>query len=463
MSIKVILTDPTLAELQAVLGAAGIGAGGTGSSGAPGGTNFPADPTQAPFPSPDGSAVIWFNGAASGAPYVRDRTGNIYEIRPIGTPPIPTVFFNGTSQDTPDNIWSYHANGPPAKIQIWGGGAYTLLTSNVWQAGPPWYNATPPIPGSSGGTGAGTGTGPVVVPPVPPILPGSTGKIILAGASQTIKTLGDAIAAAVDGDTIQMDPGAYKETPSIILKIIKLDLGGSTWDATGLTGTLAYGKGLFVSDVPFWIDNGTITGVAMDQTTGQNTSAIRRNDNCPWMKVTRIVAHGNQCAIGWGGGVPGVLDVEDCDISGNGIAGVSPLTHNSYIDTSCAQLTWKNVVSTDPVAAHAVKYRGAKFICNTSTLSSMQGSCANFPTGCDATFTDCHLIKPAGSPDHKIIDNDEAQTNGLLPININGGNLDALCDSPFFQIPTGVTITATGVTKTGNPVTVQGGGAIVGF
>ena len=66
------------------------------------------------------------------------------------------------------------------------------------------------------------------------------------------------------------------------------------------------------------IQNGTIMNVAMDQSQGQLTSAIRPDAGCGYLTVNRMTMTNNQCAIGHGG-FPIVIGVSDSDISRNGL------------------------------------------------------------------------------------------------------------------------------------------------
>lgn len=448
-------------ELLAAIAAipAGTGTGGTGGTTPPSTDYFPADPALAPFPSPENSQQVILSGKVSGRPYLKDTLGRIHTL---------TITSTGASDYSVNGIslapgWSGHADSPPTQLLVRQGGVYVFLASGATQfvnaSGGIYNTALPPA------FDAGT-----QLPPLPPlptpsaIAPGSSGRVVLAGPTRALKTLSEAIPTALAGDKIQLDPGQYTDTPPFWNVPLLIDLGGATFDATGKTASLAMGKGLFVPNADSVLQNGTITNVAMDQTEGQLTSAIRPNDGCHYLTIKNIVAHDNQCGVGHGG-FPLVLVVEDSDISDNGLvnnAGAN--THNLYVGEACVRMTLTNVKSMGCKDAHAIKYRGHELISNGGTFGAATGSCFDLPNGTTTKFAinNAALIKPAGSPDHKVMCyGEEGATNGLAGGTINGGSIQADCDNPFI-LGQGGTITASGVAFTGNKVTGQGV-TLVGF
>lgn len=444
--------------------------------------NFPADPTQAPT-SPEGSEQIVLNGAVDGPPYLKDAQGNIHQLKIVNG--ANEYWLNGASMMAG---WSAHADAPPVKLLVAQGGVYVFLADGITQAARDgsFANAVVPPPFVSGSTGT-PGLPALPAMPIPSaISPGSSGKIIQCGSGQALATLSAAIPTAGPGDTIQLAPGTYTDTPSVWTVPLLIDLGGATFDATGQTAMLARGKGLLVPAADSIIQNGTILNVAMDQTEGQLTSAIRPDAGCGFLTIKNVVAHENQCGVGEGGIGGNAIAISDSDVSNNGLkANAGANTHNIYIGQDCVQLTLTNVVSNGCNDAHALKYRGPVLIVNGGTFAAFNGSCIDLPNGSTKPFsvTNAALLKAPTDSDHVIISYGlEGATNGTAGGTINGGTIAALCPNPLI-LTAGGTITATGVmttggtitavtmtggkvtavTMTGGKITAQGGGTIVGF
>lgn len=446
------LTADETAMALAFLGAAPVGGG---AAVPPPATNyFPADPGVAPFPSPENSQIVNVSGTISGRPYLKDLDGAIHRL----------VLVNG--------VVSYNKGGVPSpgtdamvisQLLVRGGQVYADM-DNIWR----FWGAD----GVIRSTALPAATGPVVAPPAPPsdptpaaAAPGSSGRVIKAGPSQTLKTLTDAIPTALAGDTVQLDPGTYTDTPAAWGVSLLIDLGGATFDATGKTANLARGKALLCPGADSIIQNGTITGVAMDQTSGQLTSAIRPDDGCGYLTIKNMRLHGNQCGIGHGG-FPIVISVSDSDISGNGLlpgTNTGSLTHNLYVQGN--RLTLTNVVSTAPNEAHAIKSRALELVINGGTFASDVGSCIDLPDGTAKPFQiiDAAFQKSATATDHHLMGYaEESTTNGVSGGAITGGSIAALCDHPFIAGAAG-TLTASGVMFSGNAIEMSGGVVLKDF
>ncbi len=453
---------PLLAFLRGYIGN-NAATGGTGTTA----TNyFPADPSVAPYLSPEGSRQNILNGVVGGEPYLLDTTARIHTLK-INASGGAEYWINGASQM---DGWSGHADSPPVMLRVAQGNVYVYLASGATQAQSGlagFHNAeVPPLWTTAGDTGGSTPLPTIGAFPTPStIAPGSSGKIIQAGTGQALATLNAAIAVAQPGDTIQLAPGTYTEAPHAWTVPLKVDFGGATLVMTGQTGGLARGKGCLVPCADSFLMNGTITGTAMDQTPGQLTSAIRPDEGCGYLTIQNMQLHGNQCGVGHGG-FNCVITLQDCDISGNGLIGSSGAnTHNIYVGVECRRLTLANVVSNCCNDAHAVKSRGPEMIVNGGTFAASNGSCFDLPNGTTLPFsiTSATMIKGASDGDHHVMGyGEEGPSNGLAGGTINGGAIHAGCASPFIAGPGG-TITATGVAISGNPITAPGGIVLKGF
>jgi hypothetical protein len=461
MAATITLTYPFSAEDTELLNKLlGNTPGGTASASAAK-DYFPADQALAPFPSPENSQQMILSGKVSGRPYLKDTLGRIHTLR-INAAGVADYWINGVSL-APG--WSSHADSPPTQLLVRQGGVYVFLASGVTQqvnASGGIYNASvPPAYASGGGT---TQLPPLPAMPVPSAVAPGSGRKVLVGATRPVRTLTAAIESALPGDRITLDQGVYTDAPGAIKVPVLIDLGGSSFDLTGKTAGLARGKGFLVPAADCIIENGVITGVAMDQGSGQLTSAIRPDAGCGYLTINKMTLTNNQCGVGHGG-FPIVIAISDSNLSGNGLkANSGALTHNLYVGKECRRLTLTNVVSNGTNEAHAIKYRGPELIVNGGTFASAPGKPFDIPNGSTVPFkiTGATILKGPGDPDHGILAcGEEGADNGLAGGTISGGSIQAHCVNPAILGPGG-TITVSGVALSGNKINASGGVVLVG-
>jgi hypothetical protein len=442
-------------------GAATGGAAPAGRSTPSAGDYFPADPGVAKFPSPEDSQILVFNGKIGGRPYLKDQAGAIHQIK-MGSGGIPQYFKN-------EHEFTVYPGEAVAQCLVRQGEVYMQIASGIWKhvdANGSMYNRSLPPAGTAASGGSTTPNLPALAPLPKPaaIAPGSSGKVIPAGPSRAFKTLSAAIPTALAGDKIQLDPGTYTDAPPAWAVPLLIDLGGATLNAAGVTGSLARGKALLCPTADSIIQNGTIVNVAMDQTDGQLTSAIRPDAGCGYLTIQKMTLTNNQCGVGHGG-FPIVIAVSDSDISGNGLkANTGALTHNLYVGNECRRLTLTNVIANGTNEAHSIKYRGPELIVNGGTFASAPGKPFDIPNGATVPFriTGATIIKGANDPDHGILAyGEEGAENGLAGGTINGGSIQANCENPAIIGPGG-TITLKGVALRGNKIVGTGGVVLVG-
>lgn len=459
MAATITLTYPFSADDTALLNKLlGRNPGETSSSSAAR-DYFPADPIKAPFPSPENAQQMVLNGVIGGAPYLKDQAGAIHQIRMLNG--VPAYY-------KMDQVFPVYPGEAVGQILVRQGEVYMQITSGIWkrvEANGSMYNRN--LPPSWTTTGAGGGTALPALPAMPTpsaIAPGSSGKVIRVGPSRALKTLSAAIPTAAAGDKIQLDAGAYTDTPPAWSVPLLIDLGGATFNAAGKTAALARGMALLCPAADSIIQNGTVMNVAMDQGQGQLTSAIRPDAGCGYLKINTMTLTNNQCGVGHGG-FPSVIAVSDSNISGNGLkANTGALTHNLYVGAECRRLTLTNVISNGTNEAHAIKYRGPELIVNGGTFASAPGKPFDIPNGATVPFkiTDATILKGAGDPDHGILAfGEEGTENGLAGGAITGGSIQANCDNPAIS-GAGGTITVSRVALSGNKITANGGVMLVG-
>ncbi len=459
MAATITLAYPFSADDTALLNKL-LGNPGVGATSLPSARTeyFPADSAKAPFPSPENAQQMVLRGVIGGKPYLKDQAGAIHQIRMLNG--VPAYY-------KMDQVFPVYPGEAVGQILVRQGEVYMQLTSGIWKHVEPngtMYNRSLPPPWTATGAGGGAALPALPALPIPSaIAPGSSGKVIQVGPSRALKTLSAAIPTASAGDKIQLDAGAYADTPPAWSVPLLIDLGGATFSAAGKTAALARGMALLCPAADSIIQNGTITNVAMDQRQGQLTSAIRPDAGCGYLKINNMMLTNNQCGVGHGG-FPCVIAISDSNISGNGLkANTGALTHNLYVGAECRRLTLNNVISNGANEAHAIKYRGPELIVNGGTFASAPGKPFDIANGATVPFkiTGATILKGAGDSDHGILAfGEEGTENGLAGGTITGGSIHAGCDNPAISGPGGA-ITVRGVALSGNKITPNGGVVLV--
>lgn len=425
---------------------------------------FTADPGNAAFPSPENSRIVRLNGVISGRPYLLASDGSVHQLvaptaaGPHGYTVNGQMVTGGGSGDV------YN------QLLVRQGKVFAQLASGQWQQFNPgmasMYNASLPDAYQTDASGQTTSTvaNSSVTAPTPAarnaIAPGSTGKILKVCASGcAYRTLTAAIGAAANGDTVDLGPGTYKEAPPAIAVSLKIMWEkGAVLDLTGLTSSLAHGKGAIVPMNDLLLVNPVITGTAMDQGSAQGTAAIRPETGCNYIDIQGGELYGNQNGVA-GGGIPVVLTMTDTYLHDNGLGDGG--THNIYMSTGTLKVILKNVRSLNPNGGHALKDRAFDTSVTGGVFEAFSAASIDIPQGSvsQAVLDGVIITKKAGAYNHTVLDyateNTTSGNGGLL---IKNSTLNLLCDNPAILVGAGSVVTIDPSTKiTGTKPTAQGG------
>ena len=155
--------------------------------------------------------------------------------------------------------------------------------------------------------------------------------------------------------------------------------------------------------------------------------------------------------------VPVVLTIENTKLFNNGLG--DGYTHNMYMSGGTLSVTLTNVQSTNPNGGHAVKSVPSTAVTGGS-FDAFSAAAIDIPNGSalPAIIDGATIIKEAGANNHTVVDyatDDTSSGNGGLLI--RNSTLNLFCESPFFNVGAGSTVTLQDTKVTGSKPTTQGG------
>jgi chitodextrinase len=216
-------------------------------------------------------------------------------------------------------------------------------------------------------------------------LASTTGGTLQVGPTRQFKTIGAALAAAADGNTIEIDAGTYNEAVTVSQNNLTLKgIGGyahlnwGTGNYLTNTTTIPNGKGLIIIDGSGdTIDRLEFSGAKV---VDQNGAGIRYEGGD--LTIRNSFFHDNENGILGEGGASNTLLIENSIFQKNGYC-PSQCAHNVYIG-SMGHLIFRFNKSIDSHEGHTLKSRASvnEIISNFLSTKSSDGSYeADFPSG----------------------------------------------------------------------------------
>jgi hypothetical protein len=270
-------------------------------------------------------------------------------------------------------------------------------------------------------------------------------RVLSAGPGKQFSNPSEAIAAASDGDTIQIDAGGNYFNDVAIINTSHLTIEGvGSQRAVIKTDGRVYGrKGIWVfaeTATDLTLRNIDFEGARVSEKDGANGAGIRalgRN-----LTVENCRFHNNQDGIL--GGL-GVTTIEHCEFDHNGLTG---LTHNLYIGDQNGTLIFRFNYSHDTVIGHLLKSRAAKNIIEYNRLSDDTGTGSyelNLPNGGSANIIGNIIQQSAKSQNHVIFSyGEEGITHPNSELNVVNNTFVNDADSGTFistgRLPAGCSV-----------------------
>lgn len=206
-----------------------------------------------------------------------------------------------------------------------------------------------------------------------------------------------ALAAARDGDLIEIVAGTYREAVRIGTANVTVRgvAGTPHFDCAGLQ--LAEDKACLLLAAPgITLENLEISGAELPKSSGANGACIRNETNLGFM-LKRIYCHGSQEGVLSSGGS---ISIEDSQFYDNGWTGQ---THNVYFGGDCV-VTVRGSVFRDARVGHEFKSRCRKTEISNSTFDSTKGSRdLDLPDGGEVLVYRSTIIKAAAAASEEII------------------------------------------------------------
>jgi len=222
--------------------------------------------------------------------------------------------------------------------------------------------------------------------------------VVCVGPGQSYRTLGAALAAARQGDVIEVIGGTYHESVKIAhrnVTIRGID-GRPRFDCKGL-GLASDKACILLAANDITLENLEISGAELSERSGANGACIRNEPNMSFT-IRKVICHGSQEGILSDGGS---IVIEDSEFYDNGW---TDRTHNIYLGGNCTSVTVRNSIFRDARIGHEFKARCRSTTISDSTFHSTHGSRdIDLPDGGEAMIYRSTITKAAGAQSSEII------------------------------------------------------------
>src|SRR5579872_4791108 len=281
------------------------------------------------------------------------------------------------------------------------------------------------------------------------------GNILTVGAGKEFASIAAAIAAAQDGDTIQVAAGTYiNDFPGAIFHNSTLEGVGGMVNMVATT-ELPSDKGILVTDANVTINNFSFSGALADPGDANGAGIRYESGN---LNLNNDVFYNNQNGLLGAADVAGTITINNSEFANNGVSDPTSagfgFTHNLYVG-EVAQLTVNNSYFHAVNIGNEVKSRALNTTIETSRIQNEGAGTGSYdtdlPNGGNAIITNNIIEKgPLAQNPISISIGEEGNLNATASLLISGNIfLDDVSSSDLLGV---VNATATNAQITGNAV-----------
>ncbi len=255
---------------------------------------------------------------------------------------------------------------------------------------------------------------------------------LTVGPGQTYSTIASAVAAARNGDTVEVMAGLYiNDFPDVRSRITMVAIGGRV--RTRAAGFIPNGKGILVVDNDLTITGFDFVGAKVTQANGANGAGIRYDSGN--MTIDDCYFAFNQdglLANAWPGAT---ITIRNSEFYHNGAAtGPSAgYTHNLYVN-GVATLDIENSYFHGAQVGHEMKSRAAVTIVRNTRIADGPTGTASYsidlPNGGQATLENNQIEKGPRSENPTLISFGEEGAYAGSALSVSGSLLENLLVSP---------------------------------
>jgi hypothetical protein len=247
---------------------------------------------------------------------------------------------------------------------------------------------------------------------------GSAMAVLSVGPGQQYSTITVAVAAAQNGDTIQVQAGAYPNQYVSIRKNITLQGVGGRVEIVS-TGLIPNGRAIFITNGDITIENFSFSGAQVAHRNGAGIKEESGNlilNNCGFFNNEMGVLTGNTGR--------GSITINNSEFAHNGYG--DGQSHNLYVG-KITTLTITNSYFHDAKVGHEIKSRALNTIITNSRIYDLNGTASysiDLPNGGDAVIQN-NIIEQGPFSENPIIITigEEGNTNPGKSLFVSGNTI----------------------------------------